>query len=295
MGNLVKETPYSEITATLEVLDKLGIKREHLIDLRSDSEFAKRVVEVIRKGPTSTMRCRHCGSTRLEPDPAGNYFDARDAEGSPYLCSNCRNPKDYTILGRAKKIMGKNMLTLPNVEWHFDVRFTEAEEDRLYRIPWSEEVLEECKYTHILFPGYPLTILDIRDKAPKVFAHSYECAWYNNQDFARKEKVNLRWYLIRKESLEGFFESYSKQKNLLKKNEEIPRAVEVIYMTALYYLANNVRLFENYYVRCPNFHPRDYCIYVGDFDRDDGLYVANWGYNDSNAHFGLVTSRKPNS
>jgi len=47
MGNLIKETPYSEITATLEVFDRYGIKREHFTKLRSDADYAKRVAESV--------------------------------------------------------------------------------------------------------------------------------------------------------------------------------------------------------------------------------------------------------
>ncbi|MDD5547372.1 MAG: hypothetical protein PHN74_00515 [Candidatus Pacebacteria bacterium] len=43
MGSLVKETPYSEITATLEVLERQGITREHFKKIRADSVFAKRL------------------------------------------------------------------------------------------------------------------------------------------------------------------------------------------------------------------------------------------------------------
>jgi hypothetical protein len=47
MGNLIKETPYSEITATLEIFDRYGIRREHFTKLRSDADYAKRVAESV--------------------------------------------------------------------------------------------------------------------------------------------------------------------------------------------------------------------------------------------------------
>jgi hypothetical protein len=47
MGNLVKETPYSEITATLEVFNRYGIGREHFARLRSDEAYVRKVVEYI--------------------------------------------------------------------------------------------------------------------------------------------------------------------------------------------------------------------------------------------------------
>jgi len=47
MGNLVKETPFSEITATLEVLDAWGVTREDLTFLRKSRTLAKKIAEMI--------------------------------------------------------------------------------------------------------------------------------------------------------------------------------------------------------------------------------------------------------
>lgn len=295
MGNLIR-APYSEITATLEVFEKYGIGPEHFARFRADKEYAKRVtdsmISMLTKG--ITLKCKRCGSSMLVSlDQVGeyrDYLDTVETEGKPYLCADCCNSKNYTTPGRAKEIMGKNMLTLPRVEWHFDVRFTVAEDNQLRRIPWSEKVLQECKDTHVLFPGYPLTILDIRDKAPKGTFYSYENAWYNNQDFARKEKVNLRWYLFRKEVVNGSFSKiYPEQLTLLPENEEVPRVVEVVYMTILYYLVNNIRLFGDYYVRCQDLNSHSCRVSVGYFDRD-GLDLGHCWSRDS--YIGLAASRK---
>src|SRR3989344_2723824 len=50
MGNLIKETPYSEITATLEVLQSLGVERRHLELIRRDSARASAGAETIDGG-----------------------------------------------------------------------------------------------------------------------------------------------------------------------------------------------------------------------------------------------------
>lgn len=47
MGELVRETPYSEITATLEVLDNLGVRRGHLGRIRSERDLAKDVAALL--------------------------------------------------------------------------------------------------------------------------------------------------------------------------------------------------------------------------------------------------------
>ncbi len=48
MGSLMKQTPYSEITATLEVLDALGVKRDDLWRLRRDGALAELVARQLR-------------------------------------------------------------------------------------------------------------------------------------------------------------------------------------------------------------------------------------------------------
>lgn len=50
MGNLVKEIPYSEVTATLEALAAQGITREHLALLRKDYLHAITVANVMMIG-----------------------------------------------------------------------------------------------------------------------------------------------------------------------------------------------------------------------------------------------------
>lgn len=194
----------------------------------------------------------------------------------------------------ARLIMGKNFLGIEEVEQRFGVRFSEKELAQLAEIPWSEQELLERKDTHILFPGYPLTILDIRDKAPKGAFYPYENAWYNNQNFARNKKVNLCWYLIRKQAVKGSFgKSYNEQAQLLNENEEVPKAVEVVYMTILYYLVNNIRLFEDCWVRCQDLDSYGCRVYVGCFGRDGLCIFDDWDdYRDS--CIGLAVSRKLN-
>lgn len=51
MGNLVTETPYSEVTATLKVFDRLGIDREGLKKFRKASSHVQfEVVRLMREG-----------------------------------------------------------------------------------------------------------------------------------------------------------------------------------------------------------------------------------------------------
>ncbi len=50
MGNLLKDTPYSEVTATLEALASHGVRKEHLDLIRKDAGHAKAIANVMIRG-----------------------------------------------------------------------------------------------------------------------------------------------------------------------------------------------------------------------------------------------------
>jgi hypothetical protein len=56
MGSLITETPYSEITATLEILDHLGVGRDDLKKFRAANEEVQSQVAHILKNATSCAR-----------------------------------------------------------------------------------------------------------------------------------------------------------------------------------------------------------------------------------------------
>ncbi|TSC89876.1 MAG: hypothetical protein G01um10143_366 [Parcubacteria group bacterium Gr01-1014_3] len=58
MGNLLRETPYSEITATLEVLQRFGVERKHLEVIRQDEDYAIEIARAIvnLRDPTRVAR-----------------------------------------------------------------------------------------------------------------------------------------------------------------------------------------------------------------------------------------------
>lgn len=181
---------------------------------------------------------------------------------------------------RARQIMGKNFLGIEDVQRHFGVQFSPEELAGLAEVSFPEHALVDCEATHILFPGYPLTILDVHQrtqkKGQKLF-YSNRDAWYNNQPFAREEKVGLGWHLIRRDIVHNSTnKTYEEQQKLLR-GESVSRACEVVYMTMLYYLVTGNRLFERIYARCQDVSSSGGRVGVGDFGQD-GLSVAYvWG------------------
>ena len=68
MGNLVTETPYSEVTATLELLNRLGVDREGLKNFRKASSHIQVAVARLMQGDGSTSAGRMMLATKpLDP------------------------------------------------------------------------------------------------------------------------------------------------------------------------------------------------------------------------------------
>ncbi|MEK7639953.1 MAG: hypothetical protein AAB424_02360 [Patescibacteria group bacterium] len=204
---------------------------------------------------------------KLDDDPAYARRVAR------YMQSGGYSPS--TDQKRARDIMGSNFLGVEDIIKHFGISLTDDEVSLLRDIRFTEAQLQECKDTHVLFPGYPLSILEIRDRVPNAMFYSQD--WYNDEKFTKKEKVGLHWYLIRKDIVENSTsKTYQEQTALLTSNEEVPRACEVIYLIMLYFLAYQKRLFEKVYARCSNLSSDGNRVDVGNFDAK-GLYVySNW-------------------
>jgi hypothetical protein len=68
MGNLITETPYSEITATMELLDRLGVGRDDLKRFRKSSSRVKAEVAQLIKGKAMNGIIIDCDAQPFTPD-----------------------------------------------------------------------------------------------------------------------------------------------------------------------------------------------------------------------------------
>lgn len=68
MGNLITETPYSEVTATMELLDRLGVGREDLKRFRKSSSRLKAEVAKLIKGTGTSGHIIDCDAAPFVPD-----------------------------------------------------------------------------------------------------------------------------------------------------------------------------------------------------------------------------------
>jgi hypothetical protein len=197
---------------------------------------------------------------------------------------------------RAREILGKNFLGIEEAMRHYGAAYTEEQIATLAEIPFSEAEIEERKNDFLLVAGSPMTVLDIRKKAPnkkpKKAFYSYKDAWYNTQVFATNERVGVEWFWIRKTAVENSFsKSFADQQQLTPAGEEVPRACELIYAVVLYFMATGERLFSNVYVRCIDVGSDGYRVFVGYFDAD-GLSIDNGWDDDPRDRIGLSSARK---
>lgn len=196
--------------------------------------------------------------------------------------------------GQAQQCLRKNMILPAAVEKYFSVHYTPAEAEQLALIPFSLETLNAFKNTHLLFPGYQLSIIDLwfrrRDSEGDSVFGSFE-DFGDFASFAIVERVDLRWYLLRKDGiLDSYGQTASDQERLLDPREEIPRACELCYGLALWHAVTGSYLVDgDNMLRCQDLAEEDGCtsaVFIGEFD-DDGLaicYGDGWQRADDEAY-----------
>jgi hypothetical protein len=119
---------------------------------------------------------------------------------------------------------------------------------------YYEQTLQNCKDTHILFPGCPITIYELSCKKPDLIIFNHDCRegfWYDYKDFIYKDIPKCRWYLVKKDLI------FNHPGPQIDDNEEMLTPVEIIFMILLNQEVHHTRLFSNTYLRCVK---KDYCL-----------------------------------
>ena len=192
---------------------------------------------------------------------------------------------------RAREIMGRNFFGIEEAIKHFGVNPSEAQTAALSEVPFTEEVLEFCKDTHVLVAVFPMSILDIRGKVERTFFYSHEDSWYNKESFAR-DKGEIGWRLVRENPVsDSTSKNWDEQQALLGKDEETPSAQVMVYTIIGHYLATGERLFENVYVRTSSVVSDGHRVRVGFFGQR-GLFVVNWWDDGRFGGVGVSSARK---
>lgn len=173
---------------------------------------------------------------------------------------------------RAAEIMGNNYVGLDQAEECFGVEYTREQRSTLLDIPFTEEILRRCQGSHFLFPGYPLSIAEMRERK----AHDFERQnWYKREDFARKVVVPTEWCLLRLGGRSYPQEKVGQGKNegeFLGPDEELASASMAIFGTILRLKAAKKSLFGGWnFGRCRDLSSEGQHVCVGSYGSHGGL------------------------
>jgi hypothetical protein len=196
---------------------KAGADREFWAKLTHDEQLFRRVVVFVNG--------REPGTTEGASAQAGSY-------------------------ARALEIMGEqNVLGMEKVSEYYRVTFSSEQNSAFAHVQFTESALEACKDSHLLVAGFPLTIPEIRARAPR---HTFSQKFSGDpRVFPMEERVGLGWFLLRKGILKDSADTFfSRQVRLLGPLEDLPRACELTYAVILYYLITGRKLFRAYGLRC---------------------------------------------
>ena len=182
--------------------------------------------------------------------------------------------------------------TLDDVARIFGATYTPEQQAALQVIPFSDDILKACTGTHMLFPGFGLSLLDIRDKNADLFRSKTGGWWAGEKQTFSRASVPVRWHLLRTTPVpESFSKTWDEQRKLLLPDEEVPSAATLAFATMLHFKASGRRLFERCFVRTSDVASDGVRVGVGDFDAD-GFRVSCYWDDLRSDDLGLSASRK---
>lgn len=217
-------------------------------------------------------------------------IDSKGNELARNLVALIRNRNNVSYQ-TAQAIMGKNYLGLEQSSQHFQLRTLISDMSLGSVVPFSKDVLEACKDTHVLVACRSMSVMDLREKAKHLF-YSQGFLWYLHEEFA-KECPQANWHLVRKTIVpNSTSKTWREQRYLLSRNEETPTAQVLVYTILLYYLATGERLLPNIYARVSDLDSDGDRVYVG-FE-EGGLFIGTGRWADLRTDdIGLSSARKP--
>lgn len=197
----------------------------------------------------------------------------------------------------ARKIMGKNMFGIEEAKKFFGASLTRRQLAYMEEIPWNEEVLKECKDSHVLVAVVPQSIVETREKTvgaklPKDHRMFYKQDWYDGNHVGN-DKGHVEWHLVRRTPVaDSASKTWDEQQALLDtKIEETPEAQIMVYTIIGHFLATSERLFEKIYVRCKTRDSGGYRVLVG-FLAARGLDVNSCSDDSRDGSVAVCAARK---
>ena len=195
----------------------------------------------------------------------------------------------------AKTILGKDFISPEDVmNSRKGITYTDEQLAMFGETVPAQEILEWCRDNNIMLvagPNRPMSLIEIRTMKNGYF-YSKEGGWYADQKFAESDKVETKWYMIRKNPApESTSKIWIEQQALISDVETVPNSAEFTWAITTYKAVRGTYLFGGIYARTSSLGSVGGRVSVGDFD-DKGLNVSNdWDSNRSSI-LGLSVARK---
>jgi len=169
----------------------------------------------------------------------------------------------------ARKIMGENYIGPWEAMKYLGLRYSLGQLVKLEKIPFSHETLKKLCKTHVLFVGYPITLVGLKEQAPAYI--NLPGGSFENDSVIQKKGIELRWYLLKKDVVpKSDCLDFQSQKKLLSRQEVVPKAGALVFGMLLYYLTTGQKLFGDSSVRCQESDDRERGVIVG-FSKKESL------------------------
>ncbi len=204
------------------------------------------------------------------------------------------NMSDYKL---ARKILGKDFISPEEItKANRGIVYTKDQLMEFGKTLPSKDVLEWCRdkcYMLVAGSAKAMSLLEIRELNTLYFYPKSE-DWYaeNKEKFSRNEKVETRWLMLRKKSIDNSTsKNWNEQQVLLQKFESVPNVAKVVWGLTMYEAVRGTYLPPYDYVRTSSLDSGGHHVIVGNHGVG-GLYVNYYWDDDRDDNIGLSASRK---
>lgn len=196
----------------------------------------------------------------------------------------------------AHEILGNDFISPEEIADARNLAYSDEQLRQYHATLPSEEMMTWCREHDAMLiagPSTPLSLLQIRDLRPEYF-YSKSGGWYaeRSQRFSREQKVESKWYAVRKGIVpNSTSRTWNEQQPLLSEVEYVPNDAELEWAITTYKAVRGVNLLPNVYARTASVDSDGVHVDVGSFGAK-GLSVSrSWG-DGRDSYLGVASARK---
>jgi len=159
----------------------------------------------------------------------------------------------------------------------------------------AREILEWClnnNYMLIAGPNRPMSLLELRTiKNGYIFPK--RGGWYVNERVSKKDKVETKWYMIRKGPVpQSTLKSWYGQQYLISDVETVPNVAELVWAITTYKAVRDIYLLDEICVRTSSTDSDGDRISVGRFGSENLSIGSRWDSSRNDNRLALSSARK---